>query len=179
MAKRKCPKPRAKKPKLQVTRNDALWSAASLFCKSQGYPLPVGGEDEIKFAEEMGRKYAFDCAWPDQKIAIEFQGGGERGRHQKFRGYNNDVLKLAHAAALGWRVYYVTTHQATKGMHYLLMDFEFGGRDLAKLAKGLLDVSAFYRAKPKAKSKGIPRSLRDQLLQAGRGVVGKKRGGKS
>lgn len=161
---------RPKRPKREaVTKNTALFLSASAYCRSKGYPLPTGGDEELVFAKDHGRKYAFDCAWPEAKAAIEFQGGGQRGRHARFGGYNNDCLKLAYAVGMGWRLFYVTTHQATKGMHFLLMDFLFGHQKIELLAAGLNDLSAFYRAKPKARlQSGLPSKRRVERAKAGK-----------
>ena len=48
------------------------------------------------------RKWPFDFAFPDQHVAVEFDGGQwlpNGGRHNR----DSDRDKLNHAAALGWR----------------------------------------------------------------------------
>ena len=57
-------------------------------------PIP---EREITFSED--RKWRFDYAWPDKRIAVEIQGGRyHRGNMAK------DYEKLNEAVRLGWRV---------------------------------------------------------------------------
>lgn len=54
---------------------------------------------EHRFHSE--RKWRFDFAWPDQKVALEIEGWG---RHQTFDGYRKDCEKYNAATLLGWRV---------------------------------------------------------------------------
>ena len=58
------------------------------------------------------RKWRFDYAFPDYKIAIEINGGvWKAGRHNRGQGYINDLEKLNNAAALGWLVLQFTPQQ--------------------------------------------------------------------
>ena len=51
------------------------------------------------------RRWRFDFAWPDVKIAVEVEGGAfVQGRHGRGAGITNDCEKYNHAAMLGWRV---------------------------------------------------------------------------
>ena len=56
------------------------------------------------------RRWRFDLAFPDQLVAIEYQGtvAGGRGGHQTRIGLTRDTEKHNHAMMLGWRVVYVT-----------------------------------------------------------------------
>ena len=63
-----------------------------------GLQSPVA---EYQFAPP--RRWRFDYAWPDSRVAVEFDGGqwvAHGGRHNR----DTDREKLNHAAALGWRV---------------------------------------------------------------------------
>jgi len=63
-----------------------------------GLQSPVA---EYQFAPP--RRWRFDYAWPDCRVAVEFDGGQwvtHGGRHNR----DSDRDKLNHAAALGWRV---------------------------------------------------------------------------
>lgn len=72
-----------------------------------------GLEREHRFHVE--RRWRFDFAYPNLKIAIEVEGvtryGRNRdgsmklGRHQTAKGYANDCEKYNAAAELGWRVF--------------------------------------------------------------------------
>lgn len=47
------------------------------------------------------RKWRFDVAWPEQKLAVEIDG---RGRHQTISGVRKDYEKHNEATRMGWRV---------------------------------------------------------------------------
>jgi len=72
-------------------------------------------EREYKFAD--GRKWAFDFAWPEKKIAVEIEGGTAFGksRHSRGEGFEKDVRKYNAAALLGWRVLRFTTAMVVSG----------------------------------------------------------------
>ncbi len=60
-------------------------------------------EREFKFSPS--RKWRFDFAYPDLKIAIEIEGGvWARGRHTRPQGFIDDCEKYNAAVLLGWRV---------------------------------------------------------------------------
>ena len=65
---------------------------------------------ELPFAP--GRRWAFDIAWPDLMVALEYEGntwvaGGSR--HTTGLGYRLDVDKYNEASILGWCVIRVTS----------------------------------------------------------------------
>ena len=71
-------------------------------CVGKGLPVPV---TELCFAKSMGRKFRFDYAWPDKKVALECDGGiWTQGRHTRGAGWLKDMEKFDAAAILGWRV---------------------------------------------------------------------------
>ena len=58
------------------------------------------------------RKWRFDFCWPDQRIALEIEGGVfTEGRHTRGSGFINDMQKYNAAAYLGWRVIRTTWSQ--------------------------------------------------------------------
>jgi len=58
---------------------------------------------EYQFAPP--RRWRFDVAIPNEKIAIELEGGiFTGGRHTRGVGFLNDMEKYNAATALGWRV---------------------------------------------------------------------------
>lgn len=78
--------------------------AAIQFFESQGLPTPVA---EYPFHPE--RRWRFDYAWPDQKIAIEVEGGiWTGGRHTSQGGFIGDMEKYTEAAVMGWCVIRIT-----------------------------------------------------------------------
>ena len=66
-------------------------------------PAPVR---EYRF--HPSRKWAFDLAWPDHLLAVEYDGGtfskGRRSGHTSISGMARDKEKDAEAAVLGWSV---------------------------------------------------------------------------
>lgn len=54
------------------------------------------------------RRWAFDLAWPDHLLAVEYDGGtyskGRRSGHTSISGMARDKEKDAEAAILGWSV---------------------------------------------------------------------------
>lgn len=70
------------------------------FFVNMGLPAP---ETEYKFHAD--RKWRFDYAWSDAKVALEVEGGiWSGGRHTSARGFLKDMEKYNAAASLGWKV---------------------------------------------------------------------------
>lgn len=73
---------------------------ATAFFTGQGLPAPL---TEHRFHPD--RKWRFDYAWPDAKVALEVEGGvWTGGRHTSSSGFLKDIEKYNAAARLGWRV---------------------------------------------------------------------------
>lgn len=79
---------------------------------------------EHYFAQELGRSFRLDFAWPDRLVAVEVQGGGwmpadkhgrRRGAHGGGEALERDCEKFALASALGWCVVPVTPAQIKDG----------------------------------------------------------------
>lgn len=65
---------------------------------------------EYKFHET--RKWRFDYAIIDKKIAIEVEGGiWVNGRHIRGSGFEKDMEKYNEGTALGWRIIRVTPQE--------------------------------------------------------------------
>lgn len=61
-------------------------------------PSPVA---EHRFARP--RRWRFDFAWVDHRVALEVEGGAwTGGRHARGKGFLADCEKYSTAAALGW-----------------------------------------------------------------------------
>lgn len=58
------------------------------------------------------RKWRFDFAFGEARLAIEIQGGiWTRGRHTRGSGLVKEYEKLNAAATLGWRILYCTPQE--------------------------------------------------------------------
>ena len=90
-------KSKAKRPPMKHDLGDAfceLWRRIS-----PGIPL----EREYRF--HPTRRWRFDVAFVEQKVAVEMEGGvWTRGRHTRPKGYKRDMEKYNAAAKLGWIV---------------------------------------------------------------------------
>lgn len=61
---------------------------------------------EYVFSE---RRWRFDFAWWQQKVAVEVEGGTWiSGRHTRGSSFEKDCVKYNEAALRGWRVFRVT-----------------------------------------------------------------------
>jgi hypothetical protein len=73
-------------------------------CESSGLPVPVR---ELRF--DKTRRFRFDYAWPEQRLAVEIDGGAwSQGRHTRGKGFIEDQRKRNLALLLGWRVLHYT-----------------------------------------------------------------------
>ena len=62
---------------------------------------------EFKF--HPTRRWRFDYAFPELKIAIEYEGiVSAKSRHTTMKGYTGDCEKYNEAAILGWKVIRIT-----------------------------------------------------------------------
>ena len=73
------------------------------------------------------RRWRFDFAWPEQKIAAEIEGGvWTRGRHTRGKGFINDCDKYNAATLLGWRVFRFTREHIDSGDAIRLIEDALG-----------------------------------------------------
>lgn len=94
----------------------------------RGMPIP---QEEYRFAElAVGRKWRFDYAWPEWRVAFEIEGAvfgrqiegadGKKyrlgGRHNSGAGLQEDAFKYNRAAILGWCVIRATTTMIRDGL---------------------------------------------------------------
>lgn len=94
-------------------RNDSYYSmkqsnaADDLYWLIKVLRLPLP-EREYRFHKD--RRWRFDLAWPQLKIAFEVEGGIwlKRGGHTTGVGYSANMEKYNAATLLGWAVYRVT-----------------------------------------------------------------------
>ena len=98
------------KPKDKPKKNDY-----ALFQKTLESYLGCKVDSEVLFAKELKRKFRFDFALQDSKIAIEIEGGiFTNGRHTRGKGFMNDMLKYNLATRLGWVILRYTPQQLNK-----------------------------------------------------------------
>lgn len=80
-------------------------------CEAAGLACPV---PEYRF--HPTRRWRWDWAWPEDKLAVEVNGGAwVGGRHTRGAGYARDLEKWSAGAALGWRIIHVTPRQFARG----------------------------------------------------------------
>lgn len=76
------------------------------------------------------RRWRFDYAFPEKKVAVEVDGGvWSGGRHINPAGYINDMEKLNNAAAMGWLVLRITTDDRFASKTYELIKDTLGQRE--------------------------------------------------
>lgn len=76
----------------------------------------IGKGIRSRLKEAGLRDWRFDFAWPDQWVGLEVEGGGwVGGRHTRGKGFEDDCVKYAAAARLGWQVIRVTGNMIDDG----------------------------------------------------------------
>lgn len=79
---------------------------------------------EYKFHPK--RKWRFDFADLENKIAVEIEGGVyTRGRHVRPVGYVRDMEKYNYATIMGWRVLRFTPEQIRSGKYLKILDMAY------------------------------------------------------
>ena len=76
------------------------------------------------------RKFRFDIAMPEKKIAIEYEGlenkqQGKKSRHTTNVGYSNDCLKYNLAIVNGWKVLRFTAYNYEEVGKFLSILFPY------------------------------------------------------
>lgn len=70
-------------------------------CERHGLPRPIA---EHWFHPD--RKWRFDWAFLDQRVALEIDGGAGWGRHTRKKGFIDDQEKNNEALLRGWKVFH-------------------------------------------------------------------------
>lgn len=69
-------------------------------CDKHGIARP-----DVEYRFHPIRKWRFDYAWVDKKVALEVEGGAfSGGRHTTGAGFRADIDKYNSATVLGWTV---------------------------------------------------------------------------
>lgn len=73
------------------------------------------------------RKWRFDFAWPEKKLAIEVEGGTKYGnsRHSKGEGFDLDAEKYNTASAIGWTLFRFSSDMIKSGKAILFVQDYF------------------------------------------------------
>lgn len=88
----------------QTAAKPPLRDVFTVICKTD---LKVECVKEFKF--HPVRKWRFDYAVPEHKIALEVEGGvWTGGRHTSPKGFLGDIEKYNTATLMGWRVFRTT-----------------------------------------------------------------------
>lgn len=88
----------------QTAAKPPLRDVFTVICKTD---LKVECVKEFKF--HPVRKWRFDYAVPEYKIALEVEGGvWAGGRHTSPKGFLGDIEKYNTATLMGWRVFRTT-----------------------------------------------------------------------
>ena len=74
------------------------------------------------------RGYAWDFAWPDERLLLEIQGGTWiQGAHSRGTGIRRDCEKLCAATLAGWRVMAIDTTMVRDGTGLKLIETALKG----------------------------------------------------
>lgn len=98
-------------------RRSPIEETLALQIRINNLPTPVR---EHRFDEV--RRWRFDFAWPDRKLAAECEGGVYiQGRHTRGSGFEKDLEKYNAAAIAGWMVLRFTKAQVKAGVALQLL----------------------------------------------------------
>lgn len=104
---KKTGKPKIRKKRVLVTHNDQYPMFFRLISDNPSIPSPV---EEFKF--HPSRKWRIDLCWPDQKLALEIEGGVfDNGRHVRPTGFIKDMEKYNALSILGYSLLRFTPQQ--------------------------------------------------------------------
>ena len=85
--------------------------------QSRGLPEPVR---EHRF--HPVRRWRFDLAWPDRRVAFEIEGvTHEGGRHQRIAGFTGDIKKYNEAVLAGWTLIRATPAMVRTGAAFAVI----------------------------------------------------------
>ena len=104
---------------LAVTKPVTIPQPASALEAAILWQLRIDGtlpppEREVRVSP--ARRWRFDFAWPQYRVALECEGGTfTAGRHTRAAGYAADCEKYTEAALLGWLVIRATKQQIDNG----------------------------------------------------------------
>lgn len=95
---------------MTIAKRSQLEATFALHCRANHVPVVT----EFKF--HPTRKWRFDFAIPERRIAIECEGAvWTNGRHNRGSGFIGDLEKYNEAARLGWFVFRFDAGAIQKG----------------------------------------------------------------
>ena len=115
---------------LKRHKNERFERELAFQIKAHGFPEP---HEQYQFAEELGRRFRADFAWParEYRFLVEVQGGIWRrggGAHSHPQNIERDVEKQQIASLLGWFVVPVITDQVKNGTAIAVLERLFASR---------------------------------------------------
>jgi very-short-patch-repair endonuclease len=97
-----------------------------------GLPLP---EREYRFTHR--RRWRFDFAWVQQRVAVECEGGiYSGGRHVRGAGFEADIDKYNAAVSSGWKVLRFTSRHIKSGKALNMIEAVLAGEAFEDWAFG-------------------------------------------
>lgn len=89
----------------------------------QGIQASELPEPEREYHFHGSRRWRFDFAWPDRRLALEIEGGQfTKGRHNRSIGMEGDCRKYNSAMLLGWRVLRCPTSMVKSGEYLTVLE---------------------------------------------------------
>ena len=80
-------------------------------------------ESVAEYRFHSSRQWRIDRCWPAHKVGVEIEGGTwSGGRHVRGVGFEEDCVKYAEAALLGWIVLRVTPRMVDDGRALRLIE---------------------------------------------------------
>ena len=100
-----------KRVKKVLSTSDCFWVLWAICCKEKKIEFNL--VKEFKF--HPLRRWKFDFAIPELKVAVEIEGGVyTNGRHTRGVGYAKDCEKYNNATLEGWRLFRLTSNLCNK-----------------------------------------------------------------
>jgi len=103
---------KAKAKRKRPTEKSIGEETFALHLKLDRIPKP-----EREYTFHPTRRFRFDFAWPKIKLAVEVDGGvHSNGRHNRGKGFEEDLINMNEAILHGWTVLRFSTSQVNQGM---------------------------------------------------------------
>lgn len=103
--------------------------------------------------------WAFDLAWPEERVAVEVDGGAfvpGGGRHGRGAGFREDLAKRNAALLMGWRVIHVMPEDVGTSATAELVALAIQAARGTPISSGAYLPGSILAARRKPKRKGRP-----------------------